>query len=187
MTACVRRLRRLGSDAKTLHMTTLALIHLAAEYWDPVWCCSKHTHLVDKPIHGALRLVTGCLHTFLIDNLFVLAGITPAELFIYFYGAITKKKSHTVSSLSCNEPRAPSPRSTPVHNNYTTARTQIEHPFVKAALELLKDLYKSNTTAAFWADHKWNISSRLLMTEKCFSPPHIYSISWPLTTGNDPA
>jgi len=27
---------------------------------------------------------------------------------------------------------------------------------VPAALELLKDLDKSNTTAAFWADHKWN-------------------------------
>jgi len=24
------------------------------------------------------------------------------------------------------------------------------------------------------------------MTEKYFSPPHIYSIFWPLTTGNDP-
>jgi len=24
------------------------------------------------------------------------------------------------------------------------------------------------------------------MAEKYFSPPHIYSISWPFTTGNDP-
>jgi len=30
------------------------------------------------------------------------------------------------------------------------------HPFVPAALELLKELDKSNSTAALWADHKWN-------------------------------
>jgi len=28
--------------------------------------------------------------------------------------------------------------------------------FIPAALKLLKDLDKSNTTAASWADHKWN-------------------------------
>jgi len=30
------------------------------------------------------------------------------------------------------------------------------HPFVPAALKLLKDLDKFNTTASFWADQKWN-------------------------------
>jgi len=34
-----------------------------------------------------------------------------------------------VSSLPWSGPRAPSPRSTLVHTNYTTARTQIEVPF----------------------------------------------------------
>jgi len=40
----------------------------------------------------------------------------------------------------------------------TTQQRELKsrHPFVPAALELLKDLDKSNTTAAFWADHKWN-------------------------------
>jgi len=41
---------------------------------------------------------------------------------------------------------------------------------------------KSSTTAVFWAYHKRNTE----MAEKYFSPPHIYSISWPLTTENDP-
>jgi len=57
-----------------------------------------------------------------------------------------------------------------------------KHPFVPATLKLLKDIDKSNTTAALWADHKWNLK----MTEKhFFLPPQIYSIPWPLTTGND--
>jgi len=56
------------------------------------------------------------------------------------------------------------------------------HFFVPAALELLKDLDKSNTTAAFWADHKWNME-----WQKNTSRLHIYFISLALTTGNDPA
>jgi len=46
-----------------------------------------------------------------------------------------------------------------LHNRLLfTLTTQLKsrHPFVPAALELLKDLDKSNTTAALWADHKWN-------------------------------
>jgi len=39
------------------------------------------------------------------------------------------KKSYIVSNLPYNEPRTPSPRSTLVHTNYTTARTKIEVPF----------------------------------------------------------
>jgi len=31
-----------------------------------------------------------------------------------------------------------------------------KHSFVPAVLGLLKDLDKSNTTAALWANHKWN-------------------------------
>jgi len=54
------------------------------------------------------------------------------------------------------------------------------HPFVPVALELLKDLDKYNTTAALWADHKWNREWK-----KYFSPPHIYFFRWPLITGND--
>jgi len=40
----------------------------------------------------------------------------------------------------------------------TTQQRELKsrHPFVSAALELLKDLVKTNTTAAFWADHKGN-------------------------------
>jgi len=39
--------------------------------------------------------------------------------------------------------------------------------FVPAALELLRELDKSNATAAFWADHKWNME-----WQKNTSRPH---------------
>jgi len=160
-------------------MAILALIHSAAEYWAPVWCCSKHTRLVDKPIQDALQLVTGCLRATPINNLFVLA--VRLLLPLYF----TEKVLHCLE-LPCYEPRAPSPWLTLVHTN---SRTQIDAPilssaFVPAALVLLKNLDKSNTTAAFWADHKSEVEYG--KAEKYFLPSHIYSISWPLTTRNYP-
>jgi len=45
----------------------------------------------------------------------------------------------------------------------------LRHPFVPAALELLKYLDKSNTTAALRVEHG--------MVKKYFPPPKIYSIS----------
>jgi len=45
-----------GPDPKT---ATIALSHSAADYCAPSWCRSKRIRLVDKPIHDALRLVTG--------------------------------------------------------------------------------------------------------------------------------
>jgi len=54
-----------------------------------------------------------------------------------------------------------------LHNLFTptTHQQQLKsrHPFVPAALELLKDLDKSNTTAALWADHKWNTNGRKIL------------------------
>ena len=68
LTTRVGLLRRLagtswGAGARTLRITTLGLIHSAAEkaYCAPVWNRSAHTRLFDKPINDALRRVTGCL------------------------------------------------------------------------------------------------------------------------------
>jgi len=72
-----------SSDAKTLCTATLALIHSAAEYCAPAWCCSKHIRLVDKPIHDALRLLAECLRPtpiFLSRQVLPLLSITEKEL-----------------------------------------------------------------------------------------------------------
>jgi len=60
---------------------------------------------------------------------FVGAGIIPNQF---------RRKKATLS-IACREmdpEHLKFPSSTPVHTNYTTARTQIEAPFVPAALEL---------------------------------------------------
>jgi len=138
-----------GSDSKTLRTAILALIHSAAEYCAPVWCHSKPTRFVDEPIHDALRLVTRCLRPTPIDNLFVLADITPTEL---------RQKRATLSLA-----RRAMNREYIFHDRLlftpTTQQRELKsrHPFVPTALKLLKDRDKSNITAAFWADHKWNI------------------------------
>jgi len=87
-----------------------------------VWCRSKHTRLVDNPLHDALQLVTGCLrpsHSTI---------FCPGRYYLHW---ALPKKSYTVSCSPWNVAafRAPSSRSTPVHTNYTAARTQIEPPF----------------------------------------------------------
>jgi len=91
----------------------------------------------------------GCLRPTPIDNLFVLAGITPNEL---------RRKRATLSlARSAMDPENllhDRLLFTSATAHYTTARTQIEAPFVPALLELLKDLDKANATEAFWADHK---------------------------------
>ena len=81
----VALLRRLagsgwGAGAKTLRISALSLVYSTAEYCTPVWCCSTHTHLIDNILNDALRIVNGCLHPLLTENLPVLAGIQPAEL-----------------------------------------------------------------------------------------------------------
>jgi len=70
-----------------------------------------------------------------------------------------------------------------VHNCENTNRGTLRRirPFVPTELELLKDLDKSNTTAALWVDHKWNTKWQ----KKYLSSLHIYSFCWPLFIGND--
>jgi len=91
--------------------------------------------------------VIGCLRPTPIVILFVLAGITPTEL-----------RRRATLSLAC---RAIDPEHLLLDQLLFTPTTQQEelklrHPFILAALEQLKDLDKSNLTAVFWADHKWN-------------------------------
>ena len=154
LTTRVGLLRRLagstwGAGATTLRTATLALVHSAAEYCAPVWCRSAHTRLINKPINDALRIVTGCLRPTPTDNLFVLAGILPTEL---------RRKRATLSLAR----RAQGPEHllnkrllSPPYKGHRHLKSR--HPFVPAALELLKDL-ESSTSVANWAESKWNTS-----------------------------
>jgi len=79
-------------------------------------------------------------------NFFFLAGNIPSEL---------SQKRATLSLASVQWSQITFSKSTPIHTNYTQQRKiKSRHPDVPAALELLKDLDKSNTTAALWAELK---------------------------------
>ena len=129
-----------GADATVLCTATLALVHFTAEHCAPVWCCSAHSRIVDKPINDALRIVTGCLRPIPTDNLFILSAIQPTEL--------RNRKIILFSDLRIQEPE---------HLVYekllSTLGGQLQqlksrHPFVPAALELLSDFAQSGTSIA---------------------------------------
>ena len=86
---------------------------------------------LDKPFHNALRLVTGCMRPSPTDNPFVLSGITPTEL----------RRKRATLSWAC---RAQEPGH--LLDDRLTSRPygghrqlKSRHPFVPAALELLRD------------------------------------------------
>ena len=69
-----------GASAKTLRISTQALVFPAAEYCAPVWSRSPHAKKVDVVINSSLRTISGCLKPTPVFQLPVLAGITPAGL-----------------------------------------------------------------------------------------------------------
>ena len=141
-----------GAGARTLCIATLALIHSSAESCAPVWSQSAHTRLIDKPINDTLRLVTGCLRPTPTDKLFVLSGITPT--------ALCRKRA--TLSLACRAQET----GHLLHNRLTShpygghRQLKSKHPFVPAALELLRDASELGTNAARRADQRWRMGWR---------------------------
>ena len=85
VTSRVSLIRRLagttwGASAKTLRISTQALVFPAAEYCAPVWSRSPHVKKVDVAINSSLRTISGCLKPTPVFQLPVLAGIAPAGL-----------------------------------------------------------------------------------------------------------
>ena len=79
------RIRRLagtnwGASAKTLRISTQAMIFPAAEYCAPFWSRSPHLKKVDVAINSSLRTICGCIKPTPVFQLPVLAGIAPAGL-----------------------------------------------------------------------------------------------------------
>ena len=95
--------------------------------------------------------MTGCLRPTPIDNLYVLAGILPTEL----------RRKRAMLSLAR---RAQVPESM-LHERFLSfyggnRQLKSRHPFVPAALELLDEFYKSDTSVAHWAESTWNTDWR---------------------------
>ena len=71
---------RWETNARTIRTTALALCYSTAEYAAPVWERSAHAPLLNPELNQACRAITGCLKQTNVDNLYLLAGISPPEI-----------------------------------------------------------------------------------------------------------
>ena len=69
-----------GASAKTLRISTQALLYSAAEYCAHVWSRSPYVKNVDVAINSSLRTICGCLKPTPVFQFPVLAGTAPAGL-----------------------------------------------------------------------------------------------------------
>ena len=68
-----------GTSAKTLRISTQALVFSAAEYCVPVWSRSPHVKKVEVAISSSLGTIYGCIKPTPVSQLPVLAGIAPCR------------------------------------------------------------------------------------------------------------
>ena len=71
---------RWGTNARTIRTTAIPLCYSTAEYAAPVWERSAYTHLLNPELNQACRAITGCLRPTNVENLYLLAGISPPEI-----------------------------------------------------------------------------------------------------------
>ena len=69
-----------GANANTIRTTALALSYSVAEYAAPVWARSPHAQKLNTELNSACRAVTGCLKPTNVEDLYLLAGITPPDI-----------------------------------------------------------------------------------------------------------
>ena len=136
-----------GAGAKTLHIATLSLVYLTAEYCVPVWCRSAHTRLIDSVLNNALRIVTGCLCPTPMFHLPILSGIQPAELCrIKATLSLARRGSldpdHILHGLLSGS------------SDTGQVRLRSRRPFVPGARNLLDNLARLGILTSEWTNHK---------------------------------
>ena len=137
-----------GAKGQTLCITALTIVYAPAEYCALTWCRSIHTHLIDKCLNDAMRIVTGCLRPTPMEFLPILSGIQPAELCrtgetISLSQRVLSQLKHLLHPLVSE--------SSPGHQ-----RLKSKCRFVPAALNLLKKtMQEDQLSAAQWMTEKW--------------------------------
>ena len=123
----------LGAGATTLRTATMAPVHSTAQYCLSTCYYSVQNRLINKLINDAFFIKTACLYLTPIDNLYVLAGILPIALRLKrAMLSLTRQVQRPEHIL--NESFLSSP-----HRGHRQLKSR--HPFLPAALELLKDFF----------------------------------------------
>ena len=91
---------RWGCTANTIRTTALALSYSAAEYACPVWARSPHASKLDPELNDACKSITGCLRPTNVDELYLIAGITPPDIRRDVCARVEQKKQETNVSHS---------------------------------------------------------------------------------------
>lgn len=132
VTSRVSLIRRLagttcGASARTLRLSTQAVVFSVAEYCAPVWSRSPHVKKVDHVINNALRIITGCLKPAPVSYLPVLAGIARLAFDERLLHSPLQGKPKVMTGISCMKqqlwqcPQADSSPTTPTTGRRTKA------------------------------------------------------------------
>lgn len=69
-----------GCSAKTLRITTTAMILPIADYCSPIWMRSAHVKLIDTQINVVMRIISGTVYSTPIPWIYALSNITSTEI-----------------------------------------------------------------------------------------------------------
>ena len=69
-----------GTNARTIRTTALALCYSTVEYTVPVWAKSSHENKLNPVLNQACRSITGCLKLTNVEDLYLIAGISPPDI-----------------------------------------------------------------------------------------------------------
>ena len=136
-----------GAGTKTLHTAALSLVYCTAEYCAPVWWYSMHNYLIENVLNDILHIVSGYLHSSLIDHLSILSGIEPPDL-CRLGATLALAKHRTLDSDHILYSQlAGSP-------GVLQERLLSRCPFVSAAWKLLDDLFELGICLAQWTKYR---------------------------------
>ena len=68
-----------GTHATTIRTTALAMCYSIAEYAAPVWARYIYADILVPELNKACQAITGCLKPTYVEDLYLLAGITPPD------------------------------------------------------------------------------------------------------------
>ena len=89
-----------GANASTIRTTALALCYSVAEYAAPVWARSSHAQKLNPELNSACIAVTECLKPTNVEDLYLLAGISPPDIQRDVCARVEKTKQETNESHS---------------------------------------------------------------------------------------
>ena len=73
----------------------MALCYSVAEYAAPVWARSSHAQKLNPELNSACRAVTGCLNPINVEDLYLLSGIAPPDIWRDVCARVEQTKQET--------------------------------------------------------------------------------------------